>query len=37
MRDFVATDSVANGFGKSETATFRNKPGFTLMDETKAA
>src|SRR5947209_2280640 len=37
MRDFVATDSVSNGFGRSDTTIFRSKPGFTLMEETKAA
>jgi hypothetical protein len=37
MCDFVATDSVANGFGKSGIVIFRNKPGFTLVEATKAA
>jgi hypothetical protein len=37
MRDLVATDSVANGFGKSPGVIFRNRPGFTVVDETKAA
>ena len=37
IRDFVATDSVANGFGRSETVIRRIKPGFTLMEETNAA
>src|SRR5438445_12575872 len=36
MRDFVVADSVANGFGRLSTVTFRNKPGFTVMDDTKA-
>ena len=36
MRDFVVTDSVANGFGKSESVIFRIRPGFTTVEETKA-
>src|SRR6185312_17180093 len=36
IRDFVVTDFVANGFGRLSTITFRNKPGFTVVDETNA-
>jgi hypothetical protein len=37
MRDFVATDSVANGLGKSATVILRRKPGFTFVEDTNAA
>jgi hypothetical protein len=36
MCDFVVADSVANGFGRLSTVTFRNRPGFTVIEDTKA-